>query len=209
MRRNLEILPALALVVCLLAPPALAAEESETDERFAPVAELAGHCWIGPFPGSQARDHHCWEWILDGNFLRDRHRVTGGESPYAGETIYGWDAEASQLRFWYFNTLGGVSTGTVERDGERWLFRESYSGSDGTDSGATELEIRSFLVREDDESYSVVSEKRQEDGEWQIMFSMRLVRTGARPAKAGGPWAESYDLAFNSDRDENYEVYAR
>lgn len=208
MRRIPETFPALALAGALLASPARAAEETGTDQRFAPVAELAGHCWSGAFPDSQARDLHCWEWVLDGNFLRDRHRVTGGESAYSGETFYGWDAEAGKLRFWYFNTLGGVSTGTVERDGERWLFRELYSGS-GDAGGGAQLEIRNSFVREDDVSYSVVSEKRREDGGWQGMFSMRLVRLGARPAKTGGPWAESYDLAFNTDRDDNYEIYAR
>ncbi len=113
MHRIRQILPSLA-VLCglLLAAPSAADDKPETDERFAAVAEFAGYCWIGPFPGSEARDLHCWEWILDGEFLRDSHRVMGGEGPYAGETLY----------------------------------------------GPAVLEIRSSMVREDDVSYSVVSE---------------------------------------------------
>ena len=185
MTRRTRFSPVLVVAGTLLLTPPLTARDDASDERFAPLADLAGHCWIGPFPGSEAHDHHCWEWTLGGKFLRDSHQVQGGESPYGGETLYGWDAEAGILRFWYFNTLGGVSTGTVERDGDRWLFREQYSGNAGIGQAGGQLEIRSYLVREDETSYDVVSEKRQEDG-WREMFSMRLVRTDVRPAKTGG-----------------------
>lgn len=194
------------------ATPARGQEDSVAQERFAPVAELTGHCWLGTFPDSEARDLHCWEWVLDGGFVRDRHRVTGSGNSYAGETFYGWDAASGTLRFWYFNTLGGVSTGTVESAGDRWLFRERYGGDDRAEADAEAggaLEIRTFLTLEDDVSYRILSEKRQPDGDWRSTFTLRFVRSDARSAATGGPWAEKHSLAFNTTRDGNYEIYVR
>ncbi len=134
------------------APPAGAAE------RFAPVADLAGACWAGTFPGTEARDVHCWEWALGGAFLRDRHEVTSPGGHYAGETFYGWDEAEGVLRFWYFNTLGGVSEGTVRRQDGAWRFDEEYRG------GARELELRTTFERPADDVYRVVTEQRTGDG---------------------------------------------
>jgi hypothetical protein len=127
-------------------------------ERFAPVAGLAGSCWAGVFPGTEARDVHCWEWALDGAFLRDRHEVTSPGGRYAGETFYGWDEAAGVLRFWYFNTLGGVSEGTVRHRDGVWLFDEEYRG------GERELELRTSFEQPADDAYRVVIEQRTDSG---------------------------------------------
>lgn len=176
-------------------------------ERFAPVGELAGSCWLGTFSAGGAdeagpRDLHCYEWVLQDRFLRDRHRVTGGEGVYEGETFYGWDAAAGKLRYWYFNSLGGVSEGTVALEEGRWTFRESHRG------GGQAMELRTVLERPGEDAYTVATEIER-DGTWQAEPAVRYQRLGVRPAETGGPWAERYDLAFNSDRDGDYEVYRR
>ena len=72
-----------------------------------PFDRLVGHCWRGEMkPG--VIDTHCFEGVLGGAHVRDRHEVTGG---YAGETIYSWDGNAIVYTYW--NSLGGVSRGTA------------------------------------------------------------------------------------------------
>jgi hypothetical protein len=60
--------------------------------HFQPQAFLAGSCWKGTFADGKRTDEHCFEWIYGGQFLRDRHTVTGRPAPYGGETIYYFDA---------------------------------------------------------------------------------------------------------------------
>ena len=132
--------------------------------RFAPVARLAGRCFAAQL-GSDTRDVHCYEWTIQDRFLRDRHRLTGPRGVYEGETLYGWDSRTQTLRYWYFNSLGGVSEGTVEqRDGE-WWFLETYRGA------KEPMKLRSVLRWGDGEGYSVVTEALRE-GEWQHFSSM-------------------------------------
>jgi hypothetical protein len=173
--------------------PATSATEQEDGleleaHPFAPVDQLAGACWAATFPNG-ARDVHCYQWAIQKRFLRDVHRVTTDEGTYRGiyegETLYGRDAETGALRFWYFNSLGGVSEGTAERlevtDGlgtrdeegtsprERWIFHESYRGQ--TAGEGHSLELRTVFYREEEkpdrgESYTVVTEVLR-DGHWQ------------------------------------------
>jgi hypothetical protein len=171
---------AIHLLLLLFLTTAAAASETEKDgkQRFAPVADLAGHCWMGTFENG-ARDVHCYEWALQDAFLRDRHQVTGGEGVYAGETFYGWDEAAGRLHFWYFNTLGGVSEGDVVRaeDG-RWTFVESYEGGGGS------LQLRTAFQRPDETSYAVVTEILR-DGAWVPEREVVYRRLDGRPAATG------------------------
>lgn len=167
---------ATAIVIALLpgfvsaAPPQPSAEQAA---RFAPVGELAGSCWESPMPG-EARDVHCYEWILDGAFLRDTHEVTGPRGTYAGEAIYGWDAERGALHYWCFNTLGGVSQGEARREGETWTFSETYRG------GGKVLEFRTTQTRPGPDSYERVTEELR-DGAWKAAPPLRFTRVGSKP----------------------------
>src|SRR5688500_19041631 len=87
-------------------PPAMATPQLE------PMAFLAGHCWQGTFTDGKV-DTHCFEPVYGGRFLRDRHEVTGGGSIYAGETLYGWNAETNRVEYTYWNTSGGISRGSM------------------------------------------------------------------------------------------------
>jgi WD40-like Beta Propeller Repeat len=191
---------ALLLVLTTGAAPSQA--EKAGKERFAPVADLAGFCWIGTFDNG-GRDVHCYDWALQEGFLRDRHQVTGGEGVYAGETFYGWDEAAGRLHYWYFNTLGGVSEGdAVRAEDGRWTFAESYQGGGGS------LELRTAFHRPDDGSYAIVTEVLR-DGAWVPEREVVYRRFDVRPAATGGPWSEKYDLVFSTDRGESYDVYRR
>ena len=178
-----------------------AAEPAPEIDRFAPVSGLAGRCFVGEMPEAKARDTHCWEWVLSERFLRDRHQVVGPNGLYQGETFYGLDAATGILRFWYFNSLGGVSEGSVEQREGRWFFDETYRGA------GTELEMRTSFDRSGDD-YAVVTEQREGD-RWKVISEVYFQAYGERPAQLAGAWAESADLLFNSSREGNYEVYRR
>lgn len=108
------------------APPA-----TSLSEGLQPLAFLVGHCWRGEFPGGKV-DTHCYEDVYGGKHIRDRHEVTGGKQIYKGETIFSWNAKLGQVEYTYWNSLGGVSRGTmVPKDGLLDFGDETYVGSDG------------------------------------------------------------------------------
>ena len=160
---------------CLLVLTAVA-KSQDNSERFDPVSLLAGSCWEGAFPNG-ATDLHCWEWALGGAYLRDRHKVRGAGSPYAGETLYGWDSDSSALHYWYFNSLGGRSEGGIQKiDGEeRWLITESYAGATPGQDEPSKIEMRNFMTVEDD-AYTMITEQR-DGASWKEVMSIRFERT--------------------------------
>jgi hypothetical protein len=140
-----------------------------TPPDFRPLEFLVGHCWTGSFPDGKQTDEHCFEWIYDRKFIRDKHVVRNGKAPYAGETIYGWDAKAKQLAFWYFNSEGEVIVGTVEYRADSIVFPTRYE----TDKGPVEL--RAIWTRTGPYSYRV--DQSQRAGEtWKPLWAMELRR---------------------------------
>jgi hypothetical protein len=105
-------------------PPPLRAE-------LEPLRFLIGHCWRGEFRNG-AVDVHCFESVYGGRHVRDRHDVKGPGAPYAGETLYSWNAGAKQVDYTYWNSLGGVSRGTMAAIPDGLDFgNETHSGPDG------------------------------------------------------------------------------
>jgi hypothetical protein len=93
-----------------------------------PFAPLVGHCFVGPLPGSEGTDRHCFESVYGGQHVRDRHIVTvGGKSVYEGETIY--SARGGQVIFTYWNSLGGLGTGSASLNPDLWRFSGTVHGS--------------------------------------------------------------------------------
>jgi hypothetical protein len=101
-------------------------------EELEPMRFLVGHCWQGVFERDGARDIHCFETVYDGQHIRDRHEVNGEGAPYRGETIYSWNAKLGRVDFTYWNSLGGVSRGTMAPGPGRLDFGdETYESPDG------------------------------------------------------------------------------
>lgn len=97
-----------------------------------PLAFLVGHCWRGAFADSKKVDTHCFEAVYDGQHIRDRHEVVGGRDVYRGETIFSWNAKLGKVEYTYWNSLGGVSRGTMTpKDGLLDFGNETHVGSDG------------------------------------------------------------------------------
>jgi hypothetical protein len=137
---------------------------------FRPLEFLVGHCWVGTFPDGKASDQHCFEWVFDRKFIRDRHVVRGGPpAPYAGETLYGWDPEKKRMGFWYWSSEGELLTGTVEYRPDSIVFPTKYVTEKGT------VELRAIWTRLSPDSYRAEESQRLR-AEWKPLWAMELKR---------------------------------
>jgi hypothetical protein len=148
------------------------------DDPLAPLAFLAGHCWTTNFDNSQT-DTHCYEWMHDGEQLRDRHVVQGKDPTYRGETIYAWHGARKRIEYRYWNSLGGLSDGYVDvgTDGTLRFLDDHYVGPDGA-----EYLFSSEMTRLGEMQYRMVS--RYLDGEtwkevWTRVFERGQLQAGA------------------------------
>jgi hypothetical protein len=149
--------------------------QQRTTPDFRPLEFLVGHCWVGTFPDGKATDEHCFEWVFDRKFIRDRHVVRNGAAPYAGETLYGWDSEKKRLGFWYWNSEGEVLIGAVEYRPGSIVFPTRHVTDKGT------VELRATWTRRGEDSYRV--EQSQRAGEvWKPLWTMELKRAPGRAA---------------------------
>lgn len=162
----------LALMLAQAAPSAALAPELQ------PLAPLIGHCWRATFPGTQHTDTHCWSVMPGGRQVRDRHVVRGAPSPYAGESIYRWDPEARRIRYEYYASDGGYSSGHVETVPDGLSFpEEAYVSPSGQ-----RMTLRSSMTWESPASFMGASAIRQRDA-WQEAWRMRFDRVGEAPAE--------------------------
>ena len=140
---------------------------------FRPLAFLVGDCWEGTFPDGKQTDEHCFEWVYDRKFIRDRHVVRNGKAPYAGETIYGWDAKEKRMAYWYWNSDGEMMAGTVEYRPDSIVFPTRYETDKGT------VELRATWTRTGPDSYRVAQSQRAGDA-WKRLWAMELKRKDPR-----------------------------
>ncbi|HXG80472.1 MAG TPA: SRPBCC domain-containing protein, partial [Sphingomicrobium sp.] len=129
---------------------AMATEQPVVQPGFEPMAFLVGHCWEGVFEDGKT-DTHCFDTVYDGQHIRDRHEVTGGKSVYRGETIYSRDGQGVTYTYW--NSLGGVSRGTMKGEGDRLDFgTEHHRTKDGK-----EIAIATHWQRQREDAYQAVT----------------------------------------------------
>lgn len=154
MRRTCYLIPA------LLAALPLSADETALRPELAPLAFVVGHCWAGEFPDNGGTDRHCFEPVFGGVHIRDVHVLESGRGPYQGETLFSWDAEAKTIRYVYLNSLGGVSFGTAEPDGDTLRFPdETYTGPDGG-----KVVVQTWWQRAGDDAYDSYVVEKYADG---------------------------------------------
>jgi hypothetical protein len=127
-----------------------------------------GSCWAGRHPNG-ATDTHCFSAVYKGQFIRDVHELTGGPRPYAGETLYHWDARDKVVRYTYWNSSGGVSTGTMHVEGDRLIFPESHESA-----GGRKVEYRNVWVRQGEDAYLATMDELTPQG-W--VERLRVVHT--------------------------------
>jgi hypothetical protein len=172
MRKSL-LNPAARAIVCTLAVATIAsATDAPVPEKpLQPLDFWVGHCWEGKFADGKATDRHCFEPMLDGHFVRDRHVVRGEKPDYSGETIYWFDAATKRIKYMYFNSIGGVSTGTVDAQGERLQFpSEEYKLGDG--------QVQTFRTswdRDGTDGY-IARTEQQAPGKWVEVWKVHFSR---------------------------------
>lgn len=128
--------------------------DTAVQPAFEPMAFLVGHCWEGKFEGRET-DTHCFDAVYGGQHIRDRHEVTGGQGVYRGETVYSRDGQVVSYTYW--NSLGGVSRGSMKGAGEKLDFGvEHHRTKDGRD-----IAITTQWQRKGDEAYEAVTASQQ------------------------------------------------
>ena len=160
---------ALTAALALTAARAVAQAPAAHSTDFGSLANLVGNCWIGTFPDGQQTDEHCFEWMLDRKFIRDKHVVRGGK-PYAGETIYRWDAAAKQLSFDYWNSEGQLMTGRGEPTSHGIDFFTSMPSAKG------DVELKASWTPTSPDGFRIWNGQRAGDG-WRELWTMEMKRT--------------------------------
>ena len=156
---------AISAALLLLTPMKSAAQAHPLE----PLAFLVGHCWAGTFPDGKQTDEHCFEWMFDRKFVRDRHVVHNAPKPYSGETIYQWDRESQRITFTYWNSDGGIETGAAYAENGVLTFPAKYRSAQG------ELDLRAVWTRDGDNAYRVEQYQRVGDA-WKTMWTMTMKR---------------------------------
>jgi hypothetical protein len=169
MRRSATIMMAAAVLGGSLFVSHELGAQQEPKPDFKPLEFLVGRCWTGPFAGSNKVDEHCFEWVFDKKFIRDRH-IVRGTPDYKGETIYGWDPIAKKLSYWYWNSEGLVIVGTVEYTPDGIVFPSRYATAEGP------VELKATWKQLSNDAYSVSSAQRAGTGDWKTMWTMEMKR---------------------------------
>lgn len=159
----------LALAIALAVAPLPTA--AAPDPALAPLAFLAGHCWVGTMPGTADTDEHCFAWLYDGRYLRDRHVVRRGDKTlYEGETTYYWNSVAKQVEYFYVTAAGGHATGKMTVAGEALEFPAAVMVSGGKSLG-----FRGRWTRAGEDGYEVLREYDTAKGWAPVRMGMRKV----------------------------------
>jgi hypothetical protein len=155
------------MICLLLLTPGFAL--GHPDPAYQPLAFLAEHCWKGVLPGGKHTDEHCFTWIYDGKFLRDRHTVRAAGKPDSlGESIYFWNSSAKQLEYLYIESDGGFSRGPVSLDKDSLVFPDTSF----VENGKT-MVYRSRWQHRGPTAYEVVTEFQAKDG-WVPGFKVHM-----------------------------------
>jgi len=116
------------IIATLILLAAAAAASPIAQPQLVSFAPLVGHCFVGALPGNEGTDRHCFESVYGGQHIRDRHAVTvGGKAVYEGETLY--SAKGGDVIFTYWNSIGGLGTGTASLAPEQWRFNGTVHGT--------------------------------------------------------------------------------
>lgn len=162
----------IGLLVAGVLPVAVSAAAEVKPAALEAMQFLVGHCWSAQFPDGST-DIHCYTSMYQGAFIRDRHLVRGEASDYRGETIYQAGPAAGTISYRYWNSLGGVSDGTLVATAAGMASpKEVHVGEDGS-----RVEIRSTMVREGEDRYVSVAEEKA--GEvLRELWRMEFVKVG-------------------------------
>ncbi|MCB1582140.1 MAG: hypothetical protein R3E90_05630 [Marinicella sp.] len=118
------------MTVCCLLVFSLSVQ-ADTAKKFKGFEQLVGHCWQATFPDGLKVDTHCFSDVYSGAFIKDQHVVCGEGQPYLGETWYVFGHNNNQVSYRYYNSMGGVSDGSVEYKDNQLLFPDETYEKNG------------------------------------------------------------------------------
>jgi hypothetical protein len=102
------------------------------------------------------------EWTKNRNFLTRSFRLhVAGKLDLEGTQIIGYDASTGQIRSWIFDSAGGFGESTWQRDGNRWVIKNSQTLQDG--AKASSINVITYI---DENTCTWSSHGREVDGEW-------------------------------------------
>jgi hypothetical protein len=166
---TISVLIPAAIALALLAGSARDCEAAAGPLR--PFSFLAGHCFKGTIAERNDTDEHCFQWIYEGQALRDVHTVRGAGHPdYVGETTYYWDSAAKRIEYLYVENLGGIMRGTVEPGEGALVFPAAAYVAGGE---AMTLRVKWTLQKD---GYEAWSEMQDKDA-WKTMFKVKMVKS--------------------------------
>lgn len=120
------------ILLALTVGGGLRLEAQQAPTNYAPLEFLVGSCWVGTFADGKTTDTHCFEWVFDHRFIRDRH-VVSSTPKYEGESMYAFDPVTRGLVFRYVGSQGLVMDGIVEaRSRDTLVFVGSYTVGGGS-----------------------------------------------------------------------------
>jgi hypothetical protein len=135
----------ICLFTCGAALASSAAETSSLDSHLEPLRPLLDKTWKGTFkdskPDKPTVDVARWERALNGKAVRLLHSINDGG--YGGETIIIWDEKQKSVVYYYFTTVGYMTTGTMIFKDGKTITSEKVSGSAG---GISEVRATSEIL---------------------------------------------------------------
>jgi len=73
-----------------------------------------------------------YEWFGNKGFIKAEFTIHGKDRAFTAMQIIGEDPKTGDLRTWIFEADGGFGSGTVEREGNKWVFESETVLTDGS-----------------------------------------------------------------------------
>lgn len=121
-------------------------------ESPAPRASLLELEWlVGNWQAKQGANDITskYEWMEGKTFLKCNFQVREKDKVLHGLRLIGLDPASGELKIWTFETHGGVGTGTIRKDGNRWVIEAVLNLPDGV-----EISSSTILSQVNEESFS-------------------------------------------------------
>jgi uncharacterized protein (TIGR02246 family) len=90
-----------------------------------------------------------YEWFGNKSFIKAEFTIQGKEKAVSGIQMIGLDPTTGDMRTWIFEANGGFGEGTVEREGNKWIFESSTNMTDGS-----VLEAKNILVQVNKDTFT-------------------------------------------------------
>ena len=101
-----------------------------------------------------------YEWFGNKAFIKAQFTIQAKDKTFTGMQMIGTDPKTGDLRTWIFEADGGFGSGTVEREGKKWIFESMTALADGST-----LEAKNILVQVNKDTFTWQSVDLTVDGE--------------------------------------------